>query len=80
MWRCSPLRALCKQSSIVDGEAQQVPVDVTGFALVDVPVGAEVSVRSYDGEGLLLGETPLPEPETDFSRLPGEARETRIVD
>jgi hypothetical protein len=62
------------------GAATRIRPDANGLAVVPVPVGEQVSVRAYDADDHLLGETPLPDLEVDTGQFPGVDRDTRLVD
>ena len=62
------------------GKATPITPDAKGYAVVQVPVGAKASVRAYDDQGGLLGETALPELRENKGQIVGSTRDTRLVD
>jgi hypothetical protein len=65
---------------VIGGEVRPVDLDPTGAAVSSLPVDTPATVRAYDADGKLLGQTPVQPSKAAYGPgLPGESPATRVV-
>ncbi len=65
---------------VIGGQVHPVDLDPTGAAVTSLPLDTPASVRAYDADGKLLGQTPVQPSKAAYGPgLPGESPATRVV-
>jgi hypothetical protein len=65
---------------VIGGQVRPVDLDPTGAAVTSLPLDTPASVRAYDADGKLLGQTPVQPSKAAYGPgLPGESPATRVV-
>src|SRR4029453_2111117 len=62
------------------GQVRPCDLDPTGAAVTSLPLDTPATVRAYDADGKLLGQTPVQPSKAAYGPgLPGESPATRVV-
>jgi hypothetical protein len=65
---------------VIGHDVRPVDLDTTGAAVASLPLDTPASIRAYDADGKLLGQTPVqPSKAAHSPGLPGESTATRVV-